>query len=108
EGLLQHAGEDAAKVNLTFEAGTKYAHEGKLEFSEVSVASTTGSVSLRAVFPNPDRVLLPAMFVHAQLVAGLKSEAILAPQQGVTRNPKGDAKIGRASCRERRGVAGGA
>jgi len=91
EGRLQKAGEDAAKVKLTLEDGTQYAHEGKLEFSEVSVDPTTGSVTLRAVFPNPDRVLLPGMFVHAQLVAGLKSEAILAPQQGVTRNPKGDA-----------------
>lgn len=91
EGRLQKAGEDAAKVKLTLEDGTQYAHEGKLEFSEVSVEPTTGSVTLRAVFPNPDRVLLPGMFVHAQLVAGLKSEAILAPQQGITRNPKGDA-----------------
>ncbi|MCF6752850.1 efflux RND transporter periplasmic adaptor subunit [Pseudomonas stutzeri] len=91
EGRLQKAGEDAAKVTLTLEDGTRYAHEGKLEFSEVSVDSTTGSVTLRAAFPNPDRILLPGMFVHAQLVAGLKSEAILAPQQGVTRNPKGEA-----------------
>lgn len=91
EGRLQKAGEDAAKVKLMLEDGTQYAHEGTLEFSEVSVDSSTGSVTLRAVFPNPDRILLPGMFVHAQLVAGLKSEAILAPQQGVTRNPKGDA-----------------
>jgi membrane fusion protein (multidrug efflux system) len=91
EGRLQKAGEDAAKVKLTLEDGTRYAHDGTLEFSEVSVDSGTGSVTLRAVFPNPDRILLPGMFVHAQLVAGLKSEAILAPQQGVTRNPKGDA-----------------
>lgn len=91
EGRLQKAGEDAAQVKLTLEDGTPYAHQGKLEFSEVSVEPTTGSVTLRAVFPNPDRVLLPGMFVHAQLVAGLKSEAILAPQQGITRNPKGDA-----------------
>lgn len=91
EGRLQKAGDDAAKVTLTLEDGSQYAHEGKLEFSEVSVDSGTGSVTLRAVFPNPDRILLPGMFVHAQLVAGMKSEAILAPQQGITRNPKGDA-----------------
>jgi membrane fusion protein (multidrug efflux system) len=91
EGRLQKAGEDAAKVKLMLEDGTQYAHEGTLEFSEVSVDSSTGSVTLRAVFPNPDRILLPGMFVHAQLVAGLKSEAILAPQQGITRNPKGEA-----------------
>ncbi|HBB22894.1 MAG TPA: efflux transporter periplasmic adaptor subunit, partial [Pseudomonas sp.] len=56
----------------------------------VTVDPGTGSVTLRAVFPNPDKVLLPGMFVRAQLVAGLKSEAILVPQQGVTRNTKGD------------------
>ena len=48
-------------------------------------------MTLRAVFPNPDRILLPGMFVHAQLVAGSRSDAILAPQQGVTRNPRGQA-----------------
>ncbi|NLC01445.1 MAG: efflux transporter periplasmic adaptor subunit, partial [Pseudomonas formosensis] len=51
----------------------------------------TGSVTLRAVFPNPDRILLPGMFVHAQLIAGARSDAILVPQQGVTRNPRGQA-----------------
>ncbi|MGY2299989.1 efflux transporter periplasmic adaptor subunit, partial [Pseudomonas yamanorum] len=61
----------------------------KLEFSEVTVDETTGSVTLRAVFPNPDHTLLPGMFVHARLQAGVKSAAILAPQQGVTRDLKG-------------------
>ncbi len=90
EGRLQKAGENAAKVTLTLEDGSAYPHEGKLEFSEVTVDSGTGSVTLRAVLPNPDKVLLPGMFVHAQLVAGLKSEAILVPQQGVTRNARGE------------------
>jgi len=90
EGRLQKAGENAAKVTLKLEDGSDYGHEGKLEFSEVTVDPGTGSVTLRAVFPNPDKVLLPGMFVRAQLVAGLKSEAILVPQQGVTRNTKGD------------------
>ncbi len=90
DGRLQKAGENAAKVTLKLEDGSDYGHEGKLEFSEVAVDPGTGSVTLRAVFPNPDKVLLPGMFVHAQLVAGLKSEAILVPQQGVTRNTKGD------------------
>ncbi|MBD9408635.1 efflux RND transporter periplasmic adaptor subunit [Stutzerimonas stutzeri] len=90
EGRLQKAGENAAKVTLKLEDGSDYGHEGKLEFSEVTVDPGTGSVTLRAVFPNPDKVLLPGMFVHAQLVAGLKSEAILVPQQGVTRNTKGE------------------
>ena len=91
EGRLQKAGENAAKATLTLEDGSAYAHEGKLEFSEVSVDAGTGSVVLRAVFPNPDKVLMPGMFVHAQLVAGVKSEAILAPQQGITRTPTGQA-----------------
>ena len=91
EGRLQKAGENAAKATLTLEDGSAYPHEGKLEFSEVSVDSGTGSVVLRAVFPNPDKVLMPGMFVHAQLVAGVKSEAILAPQQGITRTPTGQA-----------------
>ncbi len=90
DGRLQKAGENAAKVTLKLEDGSDYGHEGKLEFSEVTVDPGTGSVTLRAVFPNPDKVLLPGMFVHAQLVAGLKSEAILVPQQGVTRNARGE------------------
>lgn len=90
EGRLQKAGENAAKVTLVLEDGSDYGHDGKLEFSEVTVDPGTGSVTLRAVFPNPDKILLPGMFVHAQLVAGMKSEAILVPQQGVTRNAKGE------------------
>lgn len=91
EGRLEKAGENAAKATLMLEDGSAYPHEGKLEFSEVSVDAGTGSVVLRAVFPNPDKMLMPGMFVHAQLVAGVKSEAILAPQQGVTRTPTGEA-----------------
>ncbi len=91
QGRLQRAGDNAAKVTLTLEDGSQYGHEGTLEFSEVSVDPGTGSVTLRATFPNPDRLLLPGMFVHAQLIAGLKQEAILVPQQGVTRNAKGEA-----------------
>ncbi|MDX2351471.1 efflux RND transporter periplasmic adaptor subunit [Pseudomonas sp. NPDC077382] len=91
EGRLEKAGENAAKATLMLEDGSPYPHEGKLEFSEVSVDAGTGSVVLRAVFPNPDKVLMPGMFVHAQLVAGVKSEAILAPQQGITRTPTGEA-----------------
>ncbi|UCJ18581.1 efflux RND transporter periplasmic adaptor subunit [Pseudomonas sp. MM211] len=89
-GQLQKAGDNAAKVQLRLEDGSNYEHEGTLEFSEVSVDEGTGSVTLRAVFPNPDHNLLPGMFVHARLAAGVNQQAILAPQQGVTRNPKGD------------------
>lgn len=89
-GQLQKASDTAAKVQLRLEDGSTYKHEGTLEFSEVSVDEGTGSVTLRAVFPNPDHTLLPGMFVHARLPAGVNKEAILAPQQGVTRNAKGD------------------
>lgn len=89
-GQLQKVGDTAAKVQLRLEDGSTYQHEGTLEFSEVSVDEGTGSVTLRAVFPNPDHTLLPGMFVHARLPAGVNKEAILAPQQGVTRNAKGD------------------
>ncbi|MCL9653738.1 efflux RND transporter periplasmic adaptor subunit EmhA [Pseudomonas protegens] len=88
-GRLQKVGDNAAKVKLTLEDGSQYKLDGKLEFSEVSVDETTGSVTLRAVFPNPQHTLLPGMFVHAQLQAGVNSAAILAPQQGVTRDLKG-------------------
>ncbi|WQG58615.1 efflux RND transporter periplasmic adaptor subunit [Pseudomonas sp. RTB3] len=88
-GQLQKAGENAAKVKLTLEDNSPYPLEGKLEFSEVSVDQTTGSVTLRAKFPNPAHTLLPGMFVHAQLQSGVNKAAILVPQQGVTRDLKG-------------------
>ena len=88
-GRLQKVGDNTAKVKLTLEDGSQYKLDGKLEFAEVSVDETTGSVTLRAVFPNPEHTLLPGMFVHAQLQAGVNSAAILAPQQGVTRDLKG-------------------
>lgn len=90
-GRLERVGDNTAKVTLILEDGSEYGQEGRLEFSEVAVDESTGSVTLRAVFPNPDRELLPGMFVHARLFGGLKSGAILAPQQGVTRNTKGEA-----------------
>ncbi len=88
-GRLQKAGNNAATVKLLLEDGSEYPQAGQLEFSEVSVDPGTGSVTLRAVFPNPKYDLLPGMFVHAQLQAGVSAQAILAPQQGVTRNLKG-------------------
>jgi len=89
-GQLEQIG-GAAKVSLTLADGSTYAHAGRLEFSEVSVDQGTGSVVLRAVFPNPEQLLLPGMFVQAQLQTGGKAAAILAPQQGVARNAKGEA-----------------
>jgi len=66
---------------------------GTLKFSEVTVDPSTGSVTLRAVFPNPNQTLLPGMFVRAILEEGVDENAILIPQRGVTRNPKGDALV---------------
>ena len=90
-GQLAKPGATPAKVKLKLEDGSEYAHEGTLEFSEVSVDEGTGSVTLRAVFPNPEHDLLPGMFVHAQLSSGVRQQAILAPQQGITRDLKGQA-----------------
>jgi membrane fusion protein (multidrug efflux system) len=90
-GQLQGAGVGAATVTLILEDGTEYPASGKLLFSEVTVNQGTGSVTLRAEFPNPKRELLPGMFVHARLEEGVVDQAILVPQQGVTRNPRGEA-----------------
>ncbi len=90
-GQLEQVAEGEARVELLLPDGSRYAHAGQLAVSEVSVDEGTGSVTLRARFPNPERQLLPGMFVTAQLPTAGKSAAILAPQQGVTRNPKGEA-----------------
>lgn len=80
-----------AKVELVTNDGMKYSQPGTLEFSGVTVDQTTGSITLRAVFPNPDHTLLPGMFVRAKLEEGVNPNALLVPQQGVTRNPRGEA-----------------
>ncbi|ELY2785153.1 efflux RND transporter periplasmic adaptor subunit [Klebsiella pneumoniae] len=88
------AGDDRllASVTLTLEDGSRYAHQGQLQFSEISVDRSTGSVVLRAMFPNPQRQLLPGMFVRARIVDGVApSGGLLVPQRGVTHNPQGDA-----------------
>jgi len=80
-------------VQLMMEDGQPYALNGELEFSDVTVDQTTGSITLRAVFPNPQHQLLPGMYVRAKIDEGVQPEAILVPQQGVTRNPRGDATV---------------
>lgn len=80
-----------AKVRLLLENGTEYAETGTLEFSGVTVDETTGSITIRAIFPNPNEALLPGMFVRARLDEGVRPDALLVPQQGVTRNPRGEA-----------------
>ncbi|RAT24486.1 efflux transporter periplasmic adaptor subunit, partial [Lonsdalea populi] len=80
-----------ANVRLSLENGTEYDQQGTLEFSDVTVDETTGSITLRAIFPNPSHNLLPGMFVRARLDAGVNQNAILVPQESVTRTPRGDA-----------------
>ena len=90
-GKLKHDGVNGAKVKLLLEDGTPYPLEGVLKFSDVTVDPSTGSVILRTVFPNPKYILLPGMYVRAILEEGVNEQAILVPQQGVTRDPKGNA-----------------
>lgn len=92
-GRLQKSGDNQAQVTLTLDDGSAYPLPGILKFSEVSVDPTTGSVTLRAEFPNPDRKLLPGMFVHALLKEGVQKSAILLPQQAVTRDSRGVATV---------------
>ena len=76
-------------VTILLEDGTEYGRDGKLEFSEVSVDPTTGSFALRVVVPNPDHILLPGMYVRAVVRTGVREDAVLAPQQGILRDPRG-------------------
>ncbi len=89
-GSLNGHGKDRRKVKLFLEDGTPYPLEGTLQFRDVTVDSTTGSVILRIVFPNPDHMLLPNMFVRAVVQEGVAEQAVLVPQQGVSRDPKGN------------------
>ena len=89
DGRLQRPEGKQPKVTLTLEDGSAYPLAGRLEFSEVTVDRGTGAVTLRASFPNPDHVLLPGMFVRARVEEGVRPDAILVPQQGVTHNRLG-------------------
>jgi membrane fusion protein (multidrug efflux system) len=82
-----------AKVRLVLEDGSDYGYEGTLEFAEVVVDPTTGAVTLRARFPNPQGLLLPGMYVRARLIQQTISNAILVPQAGVSRDPQGNATV---------------
>jgi len=90
EGRLNHNGKIRNKVLLLLEDNTKYPLEGALQFRDVTVDPTTGSVLLRVIFPNPKGVLLPGMFVRAVVEEGVNERALLIPQQAVSRNQKGD------------------
>jgi membrane fusion protein (multidrug efflux system) len=88
-GQLEQAGADAAAVSLKLEDGTPYDQRGKLLFSEVNVDQSTGSVTLRALFPNHEGLLLPGMFVREQIVEGVRQRGLLVPQRGVTHDERG-------------------
>ena len=88
-GKLKKVSSHEAAVKLQLEDGTPYPLEGRLEFSEVRVDESTGSVVLRSTFPNPHRLLLPGMFVHARLTQGVQEQGIMVPQQAVGHDNKG-------------------
>jgi len=90
-GELETVEGDQLLVNLTLEDGGAYGQPGKLALTEVNVEPQTGAVTLRAVFPNPDGFLLPGMFVRAEIIEGRNGNAILVPQQAITRNALGEA-----------------
>jgi membrane fusion protein (multidrug efflux system) len=81
---------NAAHVGLTLEDGSDYGMQGNFQFSDVTVTQDTGTVTVRALFPNPQGLLLPGMYVRAHLIDGTQAQGILAPQQAVTRNEKGN------------------
>lgn len=89
-GLLKQNAAGKTQVRVRLEDGTDYPHPGTLEFSEVTVDQGTGSVTLRALVPNPQRVLLPGMFVREEIDEGVRKDAVLAPQQGVSHDQKGE------------------
>ncbi len=88
-----HKDNTRSTVELVMENGQSYPLKGSLQFSDVTVDESTGSITLRAVFPNPQHTLLPGMFVRARIDEGIQPNAILVPQQGVTRTPRGDATV---------------
>jgi len=89
-GRIKGDGPGQARVKLLLEDGTPYPLEGTLKFSDITVDPSTGSFILRVVFPNPKHILLPGMYIRALVQEGVVDRAILAPQQGVSRDPKGN------------------
>lgn len=100
----------SAKVNLKLEDGSDYPFTGTVEFSEVNVDTTAGTVTIRARFPNPQRMLLPGMFVRVMTPQATVPQGILAPQDGISRDPKGNATalvVGADNKAELRSVTAG-
>lgn len=93
KGKLKRVGADEARIKVMLEDGSAYPHPGRLSFSGVTVNPTSGAVTLRAVVPNPEGLLMPGMYVRAQLEEAVDEAAILVPQQSVTRTAKGEAMV---------------
>ena len=93
QGRFERVGEGAARITLQLEDGSTYPHAGRLQFTGVNVNPGTGAVTLRAVVPNPDGVLMPGMYVQTLLPTGVSSDALLLPQQAVTRDIAGKASV---------------
>ena len=92
-GKLKRIGRDEARIKVLLEDGTEYPHPGRLSFSGVTVNPTSGAITLRAILPNSEGMLLPGMYVRAQLEEAVDESAILVPQQSVTRTAKGEALV---------------
>lgn len=90
-GALRRSGANEAPIRLLLEDGSSYPHAGRLQFSGVTVNRGTGAVTLRALVPNPEGLLMPGMYVRAVLETGVAEAALLVPQQGITRTPSGEA-----------------
>jgi len=89
-GALESVAPGAARVTLILEDGTDYRHPGKLLFSDIAVDPTTGMITLRAEIPNPENLLMPGMFARAQLIEGVRTNAITIPQRDITRGAGGE------------------
>ena len=105
DGRLNKDAENHNTATLFMEDGSAYPREGTLQFQDVTVDPTTGSVTLRAVFPNPDNALLPGMFVQTVIKEGVNPAAILVPQQGVSRDRRGNPQGTDCRCRKQDGPA---
>lgn len=92
-GTFGKVGASGAPVRLTLEDGSAYPHAGQLQFTGATVGQSTGAITLRAVFPNPDRLLMPGMYVRARLSTGESGEAIVLPQQALQRDPAGKPSV---------------
>lgn len=92
EGQLSRGGQ-AARVRLRLEDGSLYPIEGTLQFADVSVDPATGTQTIRAIFPNPKALLLPGMYVRAELIEGTQAQAITVPQRAVSRDEKGNPTV---------------